>query len=898
MSLQLKNYQNQSLQALEQFFTLAASFGAERAFKQCVSENIQYNDRLEGIPSVCLRVPTGGGKTLLASHSIPIAARNYVNTDTPIVLWLVPTDMIRQQTLAALADVTHPYRQALQSYYGDKLKICDIESLQTLNKHDVNQSCIVIVTTIQIFNIDKDKTFQRNAYAFDESLSEHFTGLTDFQTQNMDRVTADTLQYQPFLTEKDIGRVKHSLVNFFNLHRPIIIVDEAHKNRGGKTFFPTLKRLNPSCLVELTATPKDNNVLYSVSAAELKVAEMIKLPVVLTEHPHSWQDCIRDALIQRKKLELIAQKEKEYIRPILLIQAQDKNGEANVDTVKQHLLSEYGEEITEEWIAISTGQTKELEDENLFSPTSKVKIVITVEALKEGWDCSFAYVLASLQNINSATDVEQLLGRVLRMPYAKLRQNDELNKAYAHVISSSIAQATMLLKDRMVQNMGFNKWEADTAIVVNPQPELDLGQTGSGGIKPNAPEVIISVPFEVKADTIPTELQPSVQKLDNSQGTSLVINKGTTDEEFDQIEQAIIDQATPKQKAQVKEAFDDARAERQAHQAPENWNATFALIPQLGLFVDSEWQVADKETIEDSVEWNLLDFPVQLEGFNIRETVNSFEIDLNIEDQELKYGQLGRQQIQFSDMPTLITENDLLNWLDRKVRRQGLTQIQLRAYLTKLISYLLNVRNFTLTQLHRAQFQLSLAVSNELDRLFELARKKAFQGDLFSQLQVANEPQLENSFEFKRGMYPVKKPYRGSFKFKKHFYAQIDDLKEKTDGGNISEEFQCAQLLDLHPKVKYWVRNIPKQPQYSFWLPTEKDYFYPDFIAELVDGSIFVLEYKGGHLDTADDARVKNAIGKQWAKDSNGKRIFLMAKKQDELGRSLEEQINQILLTN
>lgn len=129
------------------------------------------------------------------------------------------------------------------------------------------------------------------------------------------------------------------------------------------------------------------------------------------------------------------------------------------------------------------------------------------------------------------------------------------------------------------------------------------------------------------------------------------------------------------------------------------------------MFVDGEWQVADKETIEDSVEWNLLDFPVQLEGFNIRETVNSFEIDLNIEDQELKYGQLGRQQVQFSDMPTLITENDLLNWLDRKVKRQGLTQIQLRAYLTKLISYLLNVRNFTLTQLHRAQFQLSLAVS-------------------------------------------------------------------------------------------------------------------------------------------------------------------------------------------
>ena len=112
MSLQLKNYQTQSLQALEEYFTFAASLGAEKAFKRCVGEHIAYSDRLDGIPSVCLRVPTGGGKTLLAAHSIPIAAQNYVNTDCPIVLWLVPTDMIRQQTLAALSNVQHPYRQA------------------------------------------------------------------------------------------------------------------------------------------------------------------------------------------------------------------------------------------------------------------------------------------------------------------------------------------------------------------------------------------------------------------------------------------------------------------------------------------------------------------------------------------------------------------------------------------------------------------------------------------------------------------------------------------------------------------------------------------------------------------------------------------------------------------
>ncbi|CDI28440.1 DEAD/DEAH box helicase [Acinetobacter baumannii] len=893
MTFQLKNYQSQSLQSLENYLTLAASLGAEKAFNKCVGEDIKYNDRLDGIPSVCLRVPTGGGKTVLASHSIAIAARNYVNTDSPIVLWLVPTDMIRQQTLLALSDATHPYRKALQGYYGDRIKVCDIESLQTLNKHDVNQSCIVIVTTIQAFNIDKEKTYQRNAYAFDESLSEHFTSLTDFQTEGMDRVSEDTLKYQTFLTQRDIGRVKHSLVNFFHLHRPIIIVDEAHKNRGGKTFFTTLKTLNPSCLIELTATPKDNNVLYSVSAAELKSEEMIKLPVVLTEHTGSWQDCIRDALIQRQKLEVLAQNEREYIRPILLIQAQDKNGDANVNVVKEHLLSEY-ENITNDWIAISTGGTKELEDENLFSPKSKVKIVITVEALKEGWDCSFAYVLASLQNINSATDVEQLLGRVLRMPYAKLRQNDELNKAYAHVISSSIAQATMLLKDRMIQNMGFEKWEADATIVAKPQYNLGLGGDGTA-TKQKIPETMISVPFEVKPETLSEELKQAIQTRENSQGTSLIINKGTTNETFDKIEKAVIDQTPPKQLEKVQEVFNEARAERQAYQAPENWNASFASIPQLGLFVDGMWQIADKETIEDSIEWNLLDFPIQLEGFSIKETVNSFEIDLNIDEQKLNYALLQNQQAQFSNMPTLVTETDLINWLDRKVSRQGVTQVQLRAYLTKLLSYLLHVKNFTLTQLHRAQFQLSLAITKELDRLFELARQQAFQGDLFSQFQVANQPQPENTFKFEPGKYPVKKPYRGGCKFEKHFYAQIDDLREKTEGGSLSEEFRCAQLLEWHSRVKYWVRNIPKQPQTSFWLPTGKDYFYPDFVAELDDGSIFVLEYKGSHLDSADDARVKDAIGRQWAKDSQGKRIFLMATKLDKNGRSLEDQINHAL---
>lgn len=100
----------------------------------------------------------------------------------------------------------------------------------------------------------------------------------------------------------------------------------------------------------------------------------------------------------------------------------------------------------------------------MFDPACCIEIIITVQALKEGWDCSFAYVFCSVANIHSSKDVEQLLGRVLRMPYARRRPVEELNRAYAHVSSSSFAQAANYLKDALV-SMGFEQEEAETVIL-------------------------------------------------------------------------------------------------------------------------------------------------------------------------------------------------------------------------------------------------------------------------------------------------------------------------------------------------------------------------------------------------------------------------------------------------
>ena len=885
MALTLKTYQTQALKALESFFIDCRVRDAKAAFEHAVDNEVDYVDRLVGVPSVCLRVPTGGGKTLIAAHSIAVAANHYVNTNAPIVLWLVPSDMIRQQTLKALADVTHPYRQAVMQCYGDRIKVCDLDGLQTINPNDVGRSCLIVVTTSQAFNITK--TEKRNVYAFFEELSPHFSALTPQQEQGMERVTAETIKEQPHLTTSDIGRVKHSLANWFHLHRPIIVLDEAHKNRS-KLSFETLARLNPACLVELTATPRDNNVLYSVSAAELKSAEMIKLPVVLTEHPDGWQSSLRDALLQRQQLELDAQKDPSYIRPILLVQAQPKGGEATVDVVRAHLIQH--ENIPEEQIAVSTGTTKELNDINLFAPSCPIRVVITVEALKEGWDCSFAYVLASLQNMNSAVDVEQLLGRVLRMPYAQKRPVESLNKAYAHVIAESVAQAASQLKDRMVANMGFNKWEADLAIQKTLPVETPQGH-GRANI---VPELALALPHAPDTTHFSDEVKQAIQILPNTQGATLLIKKGTNEDTFKQIESFVVQSAPPKKQEQVQAAFNDARAERQAQHASENWNALFAPIPQLCLFLDGEWQVVEKEVIENAVNLDLLNYPLNL-AFNIRETAHSFEIDMNMAGESVTYRQLWAEQLTFNEMRTNSTETDLVLWLDKQVRHTGLTQVQLRAYLVQLVSYLIHERKLTLTALVRSQFQLRQAVRNEIERLFEQARSEAFQGDLFSKMTVAPQPETWQQFEFKAGIYPVRKPYRGSYEFRKHFYQQIDDLREKTKDGKNAEEFLCAQVIDMHPRVKHWVRNISQQRETSFWLPTAKDYFYPDFVCELDNGSIAVIEYKGEVYVTNDDSKEKEAIGQQWANNSQGKRIFLMARSKADDGRNVYQQIHDAL---
>ena len=69
-----------------------------------------------------------------------------------------------------------------------------------------------------------------------------------------------------------------------------------------------------------------------------------------------------------------------------------------------------------------------------------MKFIITVEKLREGWDCPFAYVLCSLKETRSATAIEQIVGRILRLPHAQAKQHPDLNCAYVFSVSDSIGE--------------------------------------------------------------------------------------------------------------------------------------------------------------------------------------------------------------------------------------------------------------------------------------------------------------------------------------------------------------------------------------------------------------------------------------------------------------------------
>ena len=875
--MQLKQYQADTLSVLRRFFEEARIAGPKNAYEAITQESEQAA-RLRGyaesyaplkelpdVPYVCLRLPTGGGKTILAAHAVSIARNAWIEKDYPLVLWLVPTNTIRRQTVEALKNTRHAYRQTLDDAFDGRVRVFDIADFTHIRPHDLRDHCCIVVGTIQTLRVKS--TEGRKVYAHNEEMEPHFSGV---------RETA------PGLEKLDNSTVKFSFANLLHRHRPLMIVDEAHNAVTGLTR-EMQARVNPCAIVEFTATPqRKSNILYSVTAQELKREEMIKLPIMLAEHD-TWQNAVTGAINARASLAETAKDDADYIRPIVLFQAQQKNQEVTVAALKEHLI-DIGQ-IPESKIAIATGDQRELDGIDLFDRTCPIEYVITIEALKEGWDCSFAYIFCSVSRIQSATDVEQLLGRVLRMPYAKQRPKADLNKAYAFLSEPSFGEAARALADKLV-DMGFEEDEAlDNIEPV--QRTLDFQRDLFGPQGKSEPVFRYTTPAtpEILSDLREAE-HDGLLVRETAEGQVEIaltgwINQGR--------EQAILEALPEQERKEFATAVAKHRDTVKKHISPAEQGQPFN-VPRLMAEIQGTLEFADTDVFMEYHDWSLLDYSPKMDEqeFTIRETARSFEIDLDGNHITYQFAS-EEEQLALDIAVEGWTAEALVLWLDRQVRQMDIHQSELLKWLRDLVAHLLNTRGMTIAALMRCKFLLAKKIENKIAAIRQEERSSVYQHYLF-EFEANTTVSFDTAFTFADNMYWDQRRYRGRWKPRKHFLGP--DRVPAFDGADDGEEMQCAQVIDSLAAVKYWIRNVARHPN-SFWLPTATDKFYPDFVALLNDGRLLVVEYKGAHIAEGSDTAEKRTIGALWERESNGKGLFMVAEKEVD-GKDMRQQFADI----
>lgn len=812
---------------------------------------------LEDVPYVCLRLPTGGGKTILGAYAVRVAAQSYIEKDYPLVLWLVPSNTIRIQTAEALKNTAHPYRIALDEAFEGRVRVFDISEIENIRPADIAQGVCLVVATIQTLRVEK--TDSRDVYAHKEALEDHFT-----------RIQTALPGLETIADGPNAGKVKFSFANLLRIHHPMVIVDEAHNVRTSLSF-DALRRVSPSCILELTATPDTSsqtgsNVLYRVSASELKAEAMIKLPIVLKEHPASWQETVSDALRTRKRLAEFAAREPDYIRPILLIQAESKDKPANVEAVKQYLLET--EKVPAEQIAVATGDQRGLDKINLFEQSCPIEIVITVQALKEGWDCSFAYVFCSTANIHNSKEVEQLLGRVLRMPYAKRRAVPELNKAYAHVSSLSFGKAARELADSLIA-MGFEEAEAKQYI---EEVQADLPLFPSA-----APVLTLTVEQTPDLSELTGQERQSVSVAEIASGQVQVELRGNFSTA---VEASILAVVPVPARAEVQRKIAEHRIAIERQLSPSQRGVVFT-VPRLCAEYQGEFALVDEELVLEAAEWDLPDYPADLSRFEYDDASRTFELD--IEGNRVVIHPKDAEQLDLNLLPTEQTDIDLVRWLDKQVRQQDVAQQTMTTWILQAVTGLLRRPNLSLPTLVRAKFILARKLAELIVQARKDAKRRGWQELLFGP-EARVQASEDFAFRFKPDDYPAGWWYSGGWKFQRHYYPVPGELEP------AGEEFECSVEIDRHSAVKTWVRNLAKKEGASFSLQTSTDLFYPDFLAQLHDGRVLVVEYKGIAYATNDDSVEKRKLGKLWADRSGGKALFLMAEKVKD-GMNVAEQI-------
>ena len=895
--MELKSYQARTIQELKEFiaFTKTSKNAAEAYENYWKSKGIipasdanikPYNDSVKNAPHVCLKVPTAGGKTFIACSSLKAIFDEYSAIQKKAVVWLVPSDSILEQTKAALKNPNHPYRQRINVDFANRVEVYEKSELlagQGFSPTTVRENLSIFVLSFDSLRTSKKegrKVYQDNG------------ALMSFSND----IGAES-------TDEDI-----TLMKIISSLCPVVIVDESH-NAVSELSTEMLNVLNPSFVLDLTATPRESsNIISFVTAQELKNENMVKLPVII-QNNSKIEGVIGNALHLRRVLELKAKEcEKNYgtpyIRPIVLFQAQPKSGEeaTTFEKLKQILITAG---CKEEEIAIKTADINELKNVNLMSNRCKIKYIITVNALKEGWDCPFAYILASVANRSADVDVTQILGRILRQPYVQHLPDENLNTSYVLTNSSDFFKTVERIAYTLNQNhftgKDFRAYEENERIIETPAPtpeqselELtpqtddskitDISNTQGSDDLNNADTSLIGFYDDVQVTDNAT-VQTTYSGYENSIPKS---TKSILEQAQNAASQATQEKEENKgQKIEVPELQSQLKKNQYAMKEEFKEFASSLKIPQFSLPVNLPPQF-NFDNIELENSGTKFHKSYLLHGFELSREDTKINFSADIEMYEIDSSENQYQQMTFKRITGTELENIKKIICDKNQKKEARIEIaksqvmeimgskypiddkELAAYIEHIL------KNFTEEEFEKFASNILLyskTISDKIDELSDAYCEPKFYNDVESE-----KIQLNYWYELPEIMTI---PNPTTLSIQKSLYEKEGEM-------NNFEKLVISEVAAL-PNVEWWHRNPSRSEGFEINGVTNH---YPDFIIKTTSGKIILLETKGDHLI----ATKKIKLGNIWAQNAGKQfKYFLVYDKLQVEGSKTKEQFLDLI---
>lgn len=849
--MELKKYQLQVIKDLDRFLELliekqniSKAYNAlwnEKEINVGIDGMPPYNPELAGVPQVCFKVPTGGGKTFLAANSLKPIFASMPHIHPKAVVWLVPSDAILSQTYKTLTDKNHAYRKKIDVDFGNKVEVYSKQQL--LNGQNFNPTSVSDNLSIFVLSYDSFRTSNkdgRKAYQENGSLLPFVRFKQD--SSNLLEDTDET-----------------ALIQVIRKLNPVVIVDESH-HATSKLSKEMLQNFNPSFVLDLTATPKmGSNIISFVDARQLKAENMVKLPVIVYNRK-SQEDVFISAVSLRRKLELEAvQGQKnggKYIRPIVLFQAQPKNNADSTTYEKiKHTLMEMG--IPESEIAIKTADKDELKNIDLSSSDCNIRYIITINALKEGWDCPFAYILATVANRTSSIDVEQILGRILRLPNTKKNESEVLNLSYV-ITSSNAFYATL---DKVVSGLnaaGFTSKDYRIDDYAEQDTEFPVEQA-------------VNIQTELKLDTDVTDDTNNVlDEIDSlnvdfvkEQISPYVNNENMESQSQSEVSDAVIDMLNHAKIQNELYWKDFEETEEYVPVPPEVGNkmkhykvnqlyaneAGQLEIPQFmietgkSLFSEHEHQVLTKENLYAG--FSLLDKDTVIDFNSIDSEIARIDIDdSDALPKAWKLQGFDSQNVKqwFDEQPS-----------DRKVRlckdmiikklskNNAISDRDLEAYVDRIMQ---NLTEDQLTDMEQTPGIYVLKINKKVNSLLNEYAKKMFY-EWVEQDKISCQP----SYKLPKEISP------------KETIASIPkSLYNEEEKFDTEYERKVVMELSSLNNIKWWHRNMARK---GFAINGAVN-AYPDLMVRTESGKLLLVETKGDQLENS-ESREKAETGAKWA---------------------------------